>query len=96
MERAGIAHSPLLQQMREKSVIGMDKLGLGISVDGQSRLCCPDGNVRPGLYAVGALTAGQFWEITAVPDIRDQAKKVAAEIAGQLETRGEAAYRQSA
>ncbi|AYD02530.1 FAD/NAD(P)-binding protein [Neorhizobium sp. NCHU2750] len=96
MERAGIAHSPLLQQMREASVIGMDRLGLGMSVDRHSRLCCPEGNVRPGLYAVGALTAGQFWEITAVPNIRDQAKQVAMEIAERLETRGEAAYRQSA
>jgi uncharacterized NAD(P)/FAD-binding protein YdhS len=96
MERAGISHSPLLQQMREKSVIGMDRLGLGISVDRQSRLCCPDGNVRPGLYAVGALTAGQFWEITAVPDIRNQAKQVAEEIAGQLAGQMDTARRQSA
>lgn len=96
MERAGIAHSPLLQQMRQSSVIGIDRLGLGISVDSQSRLCCPDGNVRPGLYAVGALTAGQFWEITAVPNIRDQAKQVATEIASRLEMRDGAVYRQSA
>jgi uncharacterized NAD(P)/FAD-binding protein YdhS len=32
------------------------------------------------LFAVGALTAGQFWEITAVPDIRVQAKAVVGEI----------------
>ncbi|MGO8579481.1 FAD-dependent pyridine nucleotide-disulfide oxidoreductase, partial [Rhizobium leguminosarum] len=32
------------------------------------------------LFAVGALPAGQFWEITAVPDIRVQAKAVVEEI----------------
>ena len=31
----------------------------------------------------GALTAGQFWEITAAPDIRVQAKAVAEEIAAK-------------
>ena len=27
----------------------------------------------PGLFAVGPLTRGAFWEITSVPDIRSQA-----------------------
>jgi len=96
MERAGIAHSPLLQQMCEASVIGMDRLGLGVSVDARSRICCPAGTVRQRLYAVGALTAGQFWEITAVPDIRNQAKRVAEEIAGELAGDAEIGRRQSA
>jgi uncharacterized NAD(P)/FAD-binding protein YdhS len=77
MERAGISHSPLLQEMQRQSMIAMDELGLGISVDPLSRVVGPGGQVQPGLCAVGALTAGQFWEITAVPDIRNQAKQVA-------------------
>jgi uncharacterized NAD(P)/FAD-binding protein YdhS len=40
-----------------------------------------EGAAQSNLYAVGALTAGQFWEITAVPDIRAQAEQVAAQIA---------------
>jgi uncharacterized NAD(P)/FAD-binding protein YdhS len=97
MERAGIAHSPLLQQMRDKSLIEMDPLGLGVNVDERSRVCCPEGNARERLYAVGALTAGQFWEITAVPDIRNQAKQVAESIARTLaDSAGAAASRQSA
>jgi len=62
----------------------MDELGLGICVDRQSRVLDPDGRPQPGLFAAGALTAGQFWEITAVPDIRVQAKALAEEITTQI------------
>ena len=80
MERAGIGHSPLLQDMQRQSMIDIDPLGLGICVDDHSRVLSCDGDARPGLFAVGALTAGQFWEITAVPDIRVQTRKVAEEL----------------
>ncbi|WP_117192631.1 FAD/NAD(P)-binding protein [Rhizobium terrae] len=84
MERAGIGHSPLLRAMRDREMIAMDDLGLGISVDAQSRVVDPQGKPQPGLFAAGALTAGQFWEITAVPDIRVQAKALAETIAGDI------------
>ena len=84
MERAGISHSPLLQEMQQRSMIAMDELGLGISVDPHSRVLDAHGEIQSGLFAVGALTAGQFWEITAVPDIRNQAKQVAELIAASL------------
>jgi uncharacterized NAD(P)/FAD-binding protein YdhS len=54
-------------------------------VDGQSQVLKSVGQPQPGLFAVGALTAGQFWEITAVPDIRMQAKKVAERIAADVQ-----------
>ena len=80
MERAGLAHSPLLQEMRRQGFVVADPLGLGISVDRNSQALNSEGGVQSKLYAVGALTAGQFWEITAVPDIRAQAEQVAAQI----------------
>ena len=85
MERAGIAHSPLLRQMRRDGLIAADELGLGINVDGKSQVVDCNGNVQVGLYAVGALTAGRFWEITAVPDIRVQARDVASLISANLQ-----------
>ncbi len=84
MERAGIGHSPLLQAMRDRGMIAMDPLRLGITVDNGSRVVGPDGTVQRGLYAAGALTAGQFWEITAVPDIRVQAEAVARQAAEEI------------
>ncbi len=80
MERAGIAHSPLLRQMLEQGLISADKRGLGICVGGNAQVLDRNGRPQPGLFAVGALTAGQFWEITAVPDIRVQARNVAVAI----------------
>ncbi len=88
MERAGIGHSPLLQHMREQDMLEIDPLGLGVKVDDKSRVLSCDGSPRPGLFAVGALTAGQFWEITAVPDIRNQTRQVAEHIAGLVEPSG--------
>lgn len=84
MERAGIAHSPLLRQMREDGLISSDKLGLGICVGQNAQVLDYNGKAQPGLFAVGALTAGQFWEITAVPDIRVQARNVAVAISQYL------------
>ncbi|WEX90280.1 FAD/NAD(P)-binding protein [Sinorhizobium garamanticum] len=84
MERAGVAHSPLLREMQRQGLISPDELGLGLSVDKDSRVLDLQKEPQPGLYAVGALTAGQFWEITAVPDIRVQAQNVASAIASAL------------
>ncbi|WLP56279.1 FAD/NAD(P)-binding protein [Agrobacterium fabrum] len=77
MERAGIGHSRLLETMRDDGVLLLDSFGLGVEVDEQSRLLRKDGESWPGHFAAGALTAGRFWEITAVPDIRVQAQKIA-------------------
>lgn len=84
MERAGIGHSRLLETMRDDGVILLDPFGLGVEVDDQSRLLRTDGRSWPGLFAAGALTAGRFWEITAVPDIRVQAQKIAQEITDRV------------
>jgi uncharacterized NAD(P)/FAD-binding protein YdhS len=67
--------------MRRQGFVVADSLRLGISVNRDSRVLNSEGAAQSNLYAVGALTAGQFWEITAVPDIRAQAEQVAAQIA---------------
>jgi len=50
-----------------------DSQGLGLDVAIDGRLIGGDGAPQPRLFAVGPLTRGAFWEITAVPDIRVQA-----------------------
>jgi uncharacterized NAD(P)/FAD-binding protein YdhS len=74
----------LLKEMQQRGMIKADELRLGISVDEQARVLNGEAKIQPGLFAVGALTAGQFWEITAVPDIRFQAKDVSEAIARSL------------
>jgi uncharacterized NAD(P)/FAD-binding protein YdhS len=54
-----------------------DPLGIALDVDHESRLI--DGGGRPSrpLFALGPPTRGTFWEIVAVPDIREQALRIA-------------------
>ncbi len=80
---AGYLSLGLLENMRNDGVLTLDRLGLGIVVDPQSRLPGKDGEAWQGLFAAGALTASQFCEITAVPDT-DAEKKVAQAITDRV------------
>ena len=55
-----------------------DHLGIGLEVDERSRAG------RRDLWALGPLTKGRYWEIIAVPDIREQAAAVADDIEREL------------
>lgn len=70
-----ITHSrdPLLKSLLSAGQVRPDHLGIGLEVDG---------NCRAGkhLWAMGPLTKARYWEIIAVPDIREQAAAVAADI----------------
>jgi uncharacterized NAD(P)/FAD-binding protein YdhS len=69
---------PLLAQMLGDGLIAADEMGMGLAVDEGSR-------AGGKLWALGPLTKGAYWEIVAVPDIREQAAAVAADIATELE-----------
>lgn len=70
---------PLLNSLFEGNYARPDSLDLGLEVDGRSRIA---GAKRA--WALGPLTKGRFWEITAVPDIRGQVAQVAEDIAEEL------------
>jgi len=69
----------LLRSLLDAGQVRPDQLGIGLEVDEHSR---PVGSER--LWALGPLTKGRYWEIIAVPDIREQAADVAADIAQEL------------
>ena len=58
----------------------IDPLRLGIDVDGACRVIDADGRATPRLLAIGPVSRGAFWEITAIPDIRLQVARVAARL----------------
>ena len=62
----------LLRGMLDAGLARVDWLGMGLEVDGRSRVA---GSAKA--WAVGPLTKGKFWEIVAVPDIRQQVAAVA-------------------
>ncbi|MDJ0391472.1 FAD/NAD(P)-binding protein [Roseomonas sp. E05] len=64
-----------------------DPLRLGLSVRADGQMLAASGQPVPGLWALGPLTRGSLWEITAVPEIRAQA---AALIRAQAEGPGTA------
>jgi uncharacterized NAD(P)/FAD-binding protein YdhS len=68
--------NPLLQGLIGDDLARADALGLGLAVDSESRVIAPNGSAHPSLFAVGSLTRGTRWEITAIPELREQAGAV--------------------
>ncbi len=69
----------LLRGLLDAAEIAAEPLDIGIAVDKRSRA---SGTRR--LWALGALAKGRYWEIIAVPDIREQVAAVAEDIAKEL------------
>ncbi len=69
---------PLLRSLLDEGKAKPDQLAMGLDVDAASR-------AGERLWALGPLTKGRYWEIIAVPDIREQAAAVADDIARELE-----------
>jgi len=74
-----VAHTrdPLLRSLLDGGAVRPDHLGIGLEIDGTCR-------AGEHLWAMGPLTKGRYWEIIAVPDIREQAAQVAADIEQEL------------
>lgn len=69
---------PLIQQMVTEGLARTHATGLGFDLDQDSRVLDARGQVQGSLYAIGPITAGSFWESTAVPEIRARAAAIAA------------------
>jgi uncharacterized NAD(P)/FAD-binding protein YdhS len=74
----GRTRDPLLRSLLDAGEVSPDQLGMGLDVDETSR-------AGERLWALGPLTKGRYWEIIAVPDIREQAASVADDIARELQ-----------
>ncbi|WP_185961185.1 FAD/NAD(P)-binding protein [Telmatospirillum sp. J64-1] len=72
---------PLIRGLLEQGVARADTARLGLEVTADLRLIGRDGLAAERLYAVGPVTKGRFWEITAVPDIRRQCEFLASRLA---------------
>jgi uncharacterized NAD(P)/FAD-binding protein YdhS len=75
---------PLLRSLLDGGLVRTDELGLGLDVAADGRTLDADGQADGRLYAVGPLTRGAFWEIVAVPDIRNQIACLAAQLTASL------------
>ncbi|KAB0677796.1 FAD/NAD(P)-binding protein [Aureimonas leprariae] len=77
--RAGIVASLI-----EAGTARPDPCRIGIKVDESCAVIDGGGKPAARLFAVGPVTRAQFWEITAVPDIRVQCAALAGTIADRL------------
>ncbi|TFW12272.1 FAD-dependent oxidoreductase [Brevundimonas intermedia] len=68
---------PMIRDILDKGYGRPDPLGLGLQVDDDGGLLNGAGDPAQGLHAIGPLTRGAFWEMTAVPDLRGQARDLA-------------------
>jgi uncharacterized NAD(P)/FAD-binding protein YdhS len=73
--------NPLIGNLLARGKARADALRLGLDVTMEGALRSRDGAISQRLYAVGPLTKGVFWEMTAVPDIRRQCELLAAHLA---------------
>jgi len=66
----------LQQNMNRRGLTRSGPLGIGIDVTRDLLVIGRSGMPHPRLWALGPITRGVFWECTAVPEIRQQAKQL--------------------
>ena len=73
--------SPLMADLLARGHARIDPLRVGLDVNGDCRVLDRAGTPSQRLYAIGPASRAAFWEITAIPDIREQVAGLAAELA---------------
>jgi uncharacterized NAD(P)/FAD-binding protein YdhS len=86
-DRCTVETSPLLESLADHGFVRPAPVGLGIDVDDNSAVVVAGGDSKSSIYAIGPLTTGRYWEMTAVPDIRVQALSVAESISARVSAR---------
>lgn len=74
--------NPALCSLLARGVARLDQLHIGIDVTADCALIDRAGVASERLFAVGPLTRAAFWEIVAVPDIRNQCTALANHLTG--------------
>jgi uncharacterized NAD(P)/FAD-binding protein YdhS len=64
--------NPLIRHLLASGLARADPLGLGLEVTRECAVIDRSGVASNQIFAVGPITREAFWEITAVPDIRNQ------------------------
>ncbi len=78
--------TPLIADLLARGEARIDPLRLGLDVGPDCAVLRRDGSRSGRLYAVGPASRSAFWEITAIPDIRVQAERLASTILADART----------
>ncbi|AGL19888.1 FAD/NAD(P)-binding protein [Actinoplanes sp. N902-109] len=71
---------PLVRELLDSGQAQVGPHALGLAIDPAGRLVAADGRVHERLWLLGPLRRGTQWETTAVPELRDQAHRLAADL----------------
>lgn len=71
------ARAPFLHRLAAAGLVVPDPLGMGLEVDDRGAVVGPDGTPSAHLFTIGPLRRGHLLESTAIPEIRDQAARLA-------------------
>ncbi|MBV8926091.1 MAG: FAD/NAD(P)-binding protein [Bradyrhizobium sp.] len=74
------AGNPVIQRLFERGLARTDALQIGIDIAEDCAVINRNGIASRRLFAVGPLTRAAFWEIVAIPDIRNQCAELAARL----------------
>ena len=77
---------PLLRSLLDTGLARPDRMRLGLDVTSHCAVRDASGAVSRQIFAVGPLTKGLYWEMTAVPDLRQQCESLANHLACLLAT----------
>ncbi|NJC33726.1 putative NAD(P)/FAD-binding protein YdhS [Sphingomonas jejuensis] len=72
---------PLLTTLLQRGTVRSGPLRLGVEVSDQCDTLDSAGAASSRIHAIGPITRERFWEVVAVPDIRQQAAVLAARLA---------------
>jgi uncharacterized NAD(P)/FAD-binding protein YdhS len=70
----------LVDALLDRGTLRPHRLGLGVDCDAHGRVVNSAGQVDPDVYVVGAARKGVEWEVSAVPDLRGQAGRLAEQL----------------
>ncbi|MET0380186.1 MAG: FAD/NAD(P)-binding protein, partial [Spongiibacteraceae bacterium] len=68
--------APLLQALQARGLIQSDAHGLGLLLDDNYAPIAANGTASNVLFYVGPLLKAQFWEATAVPELREHVQRL--------------------
>lgn len=76
--------SPLFADLLASGRARVDPLRIGLEVTDECRIIDTHGNASQRIIAMGPVSRAAFWEITAIPDIREQAARLGGDLAEEI------------
>lgn len=86
IRRDPVEHAtPVIRDLLDRRAARLDPLQLGLDTTQDAQVINASGWPSSRLFAIGPAARGALWEITAIPDIREQTFRLARDVFGSVE-----------